>query len=52
MPNQRAEGVTPRTVAMPDSLWSRVGAAAAKLKTTPSAIVRQAITDYLDRNAR
>lgn len=50
MPNQRAPGVTPRTVAFPDDLWQQVIQAVKDdggVGTTPSMIVRAAVRQYV-----
>ena len=49
MPNSRAPGVTPHTIAFPDELWARVLEVAARGGTSASAVIRAAVEDQLKR---
>lgn len=48
MPNQRAPGITPRTIAIPDDMWKRTQRLAWLRCTTPSDVIRKALEDLLE----
>jgi len=48
MPNQRAPGISPRTIAIPDDLWHRAQEFAARAGTSVSAVVRVALIELLE----
>lgn len=52
MPNQRAKGTRPHTVAMPDDLWRRLQAIAARQGVRVSVVVRDALERYVRNQER
>ena len=52
MPNQRAPGISPRTIAIPDDLWHRVQQLAAQAGVKVSVVVRAALAEHVERNEK